>query len=213
MDRPQEPAPYVVDCWSCSNRFDALTAEWCSCLATERTLVCRGCGKCFCDAPRSWKQKFWSDAPKEMWDAKLEVHRRRPPRVNPPPNQAGRPLLLVVDDEPLIREAAARVAEREGFHVVVAEDGPEGIVAAKEYRPDVVLTDALMPRMDGREMCRRVKDDPRTGHAKIVVMTSLYKGQRYKSEALGEFGADAYLTKPLDAETLAKTLRGLKKVE
>ena len=82
---------------------------------------------------------------------------------------------------------------------------------AKEYRPDVVLTDALMPRMDGREMCRRLKDDPRTGHAKIIVMTSLYKGQRYKSEALTEFGADAYLQKPLEAETLAKTLRELKK--
>jgi CheY-like chemotaxis protein len=211
MDGTHEPVRYVIDCASCSHRFDALRAEWCSCLASERTLVCPACRKCFCNAPRPWKQRFWSDAPKEMWDAKLEVHRARPPRVNPPSNQAGRPLLLVVDDEPVIREAAARVAEREGFHVIVAEDGPEGIVTAKNYRPDVVLTDALMPRMDGREMCRRLKDDPRTGHAKIVVMTSLYKGQRYKSEALAEFGADAYLHKPLDAEVLAKTLRELKR--
>jgi CheY-like chemotaxis protein len=211
MDGPQESVRYVVDCSSCSHRFDALKADWCSCLATERTLVCPSCLKCFCASPRPWRQQFWSDAPKEMWDAKLKVHKHLPPRINPPPNQAGRPLLLVVDDEPVIREAAARVAEREGFHVIVAEDGPEGIVTAKEYRPDVVLTDALMPRMDGREMCRRLKDDPRTGHAKIVVMTSLYKGQRYKSEALAEFGADAYLHKPLEAETLAKTLRELKK--
>jgi CheY-like chemotaxis protein len=211
MDGPQEPVRYVVDCVSCSHRFDALKADWCSCLATERTLVCPSCLKCFCASPRPWRQHFWSEAPKEMWDAKLKVHKHIPPRVNPPPNQAGRPLLLVVDDEPVVREAAARVAEREGFHVIVAEDGPEGIVSAKEYRPDVVLTDALMPRMDGREMCRRLKDDPRTGHAKIVVMTSLYKGQRYKSEALAEFGADAYLVKPLEAETLAKTLRELKK--
>jgi CheY-like chemotaxis protein len=210
MDDPQESVRYVVDCASCSHRFDALKADWCSCLATERTLVCPSCLKCFCGAPRPWKQGFWSEAPQEMWDAKLKVHKHLPPRVNPPPNQAGRPLLLVVDDEPVIREAAARCAEREGFHVIVAEDGPEGIVTAKEYRPDVVLTDALMPRMDGREMCRRLKDDPRTGHAKIVVMTSLYKGQRYKSEALAEFGADAYLVKPLEAETLAKTLRELK---
>lgn len=211
MDAPHEPIRYVVACWGCGHRFDAVGAAWCSCVATERTLTCPSCGKCFCEAPRSWKQKFWSDAPKEMWDAKLEVHKHLPPRVNPPSNRVGRPLLLVVDDEPVIREAAARVAEREGFHVVVAEDGPEGIVAAKDYRPDVVLTDALMPRMDGREMCRRLKDDPRTGHARIVVMTSLYKGQRYRSEALNEFGADAYLHKPLEAKTLAKTLRELKK--
>jgi CheY-like chemotaxis protein len=211
MDETTERVRYIVDCPSCSNRFDALAAEWCSCLATERTLVCRGCSKCFCEAPRSWKQKFWSEAPREMWDAKLKVHRDIAPRVNPPPNEVGRPLLLVVDDEPVIREAAARVAEREGFHVIVAEDGPTGIVAAKEYRPDVVLTDALMPRMDGREMCRRLKDDPRTGHARVIVMTSLYKGQRYRSEALSEFGADAYLQKPLNAELLAKTLREQKK--
>jgi CheY-like chemotaxis protein len=210
VDDTPDPARYVVDCASCSHRFDALGAEWCSCLASERTLLCPGCGKCFCAAPRPWKQKFWGDAPKAMWDAKLKVHRHLAPRVNPPPDQAGRPLLLVVDDEPVIREAAARAAEREGFHVIVAGDGPEGIVAAKEYRPDIVVTDALMPRMDGREMCRRLKDDPRTGHAKIVVMTSLYKGQRYKSEAMGEFRADAYLHKPLDAETFARTLRELK---
>lgn len=205
-----EPVRYVVECASCSHRFDAARAEWCGCLTAERTLVCPACRKCFCSAPRVWKQKFWSEAPKELWDAKLALHRARPARVNPPPNVAGRPLLLVVDDEPVIREAAARVAEGEGFHVVVAEDGPSGIVTAKEYRPDVVLTDALMPRMDGREMCRRLKDDPRTGHAKVVVMTSLYKGQRYKSEALTSFGADAFLQKPLDAETLAKALRDLK---
>ena len=211
MDGPQQSARYVIDCASCSHRFDALRAEWCTCVATELTLVCPACLKCFCGAPRPWRQQFWSEAPKEMWDAKLKVHKHLPPRVNPPPNQAGHPLLLVVDDEPVVREAAARAAEREGFHVIVAEDGPEGIVMAKEYRPDVVLTDALMPRMDGREMCRRLKDDPRTGHARIVVMTSLYKGQRYKSEALAEFGADAYLVKPLEAETLAKTLRELKR--
>jgi CheY-like chemotaxis protein len=186
-------------------------SAWCTCLTSEKTLVCPACGKCFCTAPREWKLRFWSDAPKELWDAKLRVHRDVASRVNPPPNQAGRPLLLVVDDEPVIREAAARLAEREGFHVIVAGDGPEGIAIAKEYRPDVVLTDALMPRMDGREMCRRLKDDPRTGHAKVVVMTSLYKGQRYKSEALSEFGADAYPQKPLDVETCAKTLRELKK--
>ncbi len=203
----EEPPRYIVDCWSCHHRFDALKAEWCTCLASERTLVCPACRACFCQAPRGYRQQFWSEAPKPMWDAKLDVHGHLAVRVNPPPLSAGRPLLLVVDDEPVIREAAARVAERVGFHVVVAVDGPEGFATAKEYRPDVILTDALMPRMDGREMCRRLKDDPRTSHAKIVVMTSLYKGQKYKSEAFSEFGADAYVYKPLDAENLAKTLR------
>lgn len=211
MEGPGETGPYVVDCWSCGHRFDALRAQWCACVATEKTLVCPACKRCFCEAPRPWKQTFWSEAPKALWDLKLRVQLDRAPRVNPPPNVVGRPRLLVVDDEPVIREAAARVAEREGYHVIVAEDGPSGILAAHEYRPDVVVTDALMPRMDGREMCRRLKDDPRTGHARVVVMTSLYKGQRYRSEALDQYGADAYLSKPLDAELFAKTIRDLKK--
>jgi CheY-like chemotaxis protein len=63
--------------------------------------------------------------------------------------------------------------------------------------------------MEGREMCRLLKADPETREIKIIVMTSLYKGQKYRSEAMSEFGADGYLGKPLSPELLATTLRGL----
>jgi CheY-like chemotaxis protein len=104
---------------------------------------------------------------------------------------------------------AAEAAARLGFGVIEAPDGVEGKNLAKEYRPDVILTDALMPRLEGREMCRRLKADPETQDIKIIVMTSLYKGQRYRSEAMSEFGADGYLGKPIDPELLAKTLHEL----
>ena len=58
-------------------------------------------------------------------------------------------------------------------------------------------------------MCRRLKADPETRDIKVIVMTSLYKGQRYRSEAMANFGADGYLGKPLDPELLATTLRVL----
>ncbi len=58
-------------------------------------------------------------------------------------------------------------------------------------------------------MCRHLKADPETGDIKIIVMTSLYKGQRYRSEAMSSYGADGYLEKPLDPELLARTLREL----
>ena len=67
----------------------------------------------------------------------------------------------------------------------------------------------MMPGMDGFEVCRRLKADPETRDIKIVVMSSVYKGQRYRGEAMTDFGADGYLAKPLDPELLAKTLREL----
>ncbi len=211
MDPEQEALPplsYDVDCATCGTSFNALIAHWCSCLATERTLVCSGCGKCFCQAPRAYRQKFWSEAPPALWEAKLKEHRRpAEPVSNPPPESVRRPLLLIVDDEPGIRSMAAKAAARLGFGVIEAPDGVEGKNLARKYRPDVILTDALMPRLEGREMCRRLKADPETRDIKVIIMTSLYKGQRYRGEAMSNFGADGYLAKPLDPELLAKTLR------
>ncbi|MFI5120845.1 MAG: PleD family two-component system response regulator [Thermoanaerobaculia bacterium] len=211
---PEQPASsppsYYVDCVSCGTSFNALNVPWCSCLATERTLVCSLCGKCFCQAPRAYRQKFWSEAPPPLWEAKLkEHHRPAEPAPNPPPESVRRPLLLVVDDEAGIRHMAAKAAARLGFGVIEAGDGVEGKTLAKKYRPDIILTDALMPRLEGREMCRRLKADPETQDIKIIVMTSLYKGQRYRSEAMSNFGADGYLSKPLDPDLLASTLRSL----
>ena len=171
--------------------------------------MCSGCGKCFCQAPRAYHRKFWSEAPPALWEAKLKRHQPPELRTNPPPGSVSRPLLLVVDDEPGVRRMAAEAATRLGFGVIEARDGVEGKTLAKEYRPDVILTDALMPRLEGREMCRRLKADPETQDIKIIVMTSLYKGQRYRSEAMSEFGADGYLPKPLDPGLLATTLHEL----
>jgi CheY-like chemotaxis protein len=210
VEPTSSPSSYYVDCPTCGALFNALGADWCACLATERTLVCSHCGKCFCQAPRAYRQKFWSEAPPALWEAKLEEHRRpTAPPENPPPESVGRPLLLIVDDEPGIRRMAAKAAGRLGFSVIEAQDGVEGMDLARSYRPDVILTDALMPRLEGREMCRRLKVDPKTRDIKIVIMTSLYKGQRYRSEAISDFGADGYLGKPLDPDLLAKTLHEL----
>lgn len=209
-DRPSGPSSYYVDCASCGTPFNALGAAWCSCLAAERTLVCSGCGKCFCQAPRAYRQRFWGDAPPALWEAKLKEHRRpAAPPQNPPTESVRRPLLLIVDDEAGIRRMAAQTAERLGFGVIEAGDGVEGRNLARRYRPEVILTDALMPRLEGREMCRRIKDDPETRDIKVIIMTSLYKGQRYRSEAMTEFGADGYLAKPVAPELLATALRAL----
>ena len=73
-----------------------------------------------------------------------------------------------------------RIIERLGYGVAVAQDGVEGLAMARSYRPELVLTDAMMPKLDGREMGRLIKDDPELTGTKVVVITSLYTDSRYK---------------------------------
>src|SRR5579862_1014729 len=159
---------YSVNCVHCAQTFDALEAEWCSCLTTERTLACPHCGKCFCRGPAAYKRTFWSAAPKALWDRKFEEHNRgfeKPPPENP--DDLKRPLVLIVDDERDIRRIATRGVEGLGYGVLLGENGEEALELARRYRPDLVLTDALMPKMDGRELCKMIKGDPEIKGTKV----------------------------------------------
>jgi CheY-like chemotaxis protein len=206
----QEPR-YVVTCDSCRAPFDALAAVWCSCLATERTLACPSCGRCFCKAGASYKNRFWSAAPKELWDAKWCEHRQAVARWETPPEGAlaHGPLVLLVDDEEDIRRVATAVLRGLGCQVVLARDGVEGLALARALKPDLVLTDALMPHLDGREMCQQLKADPVTAGIPVVVMTALYTGVRYRMEGFKKYGANEYITKPVEATELSAVVQRL----
>jgi len=202
-----EAESYVVSCHKCQTPFDAGQASWCSCLVTERTFVCPSCGTCFCKAPIGYRQKFWSGAPKSVWDRKLEERREEfVPPTNPAPESVSRPMVLLVEDEKDIQRIAIRVIEGLGYGVVLATNGVEGLELTRQYRPDLVLTDALMPKMDGREMGRQIKENADTKDIKVVVMTALYTNVRYQQEAYRAFKVDDYLTKPLDVEQLRSVL-------
>jgi CheY-like chemotaxis protein len=199
---------YVVSCYNCQASFDALASSWCSCLVTRRTVVCSSCLTCFCKAPVSYRQKFWELAPQSMWNraiAEGATAFELPP--NPPPDELPRPLVLVVDDEEDIQRVAVRTIRSLGYGVVVAVNGMEGLELARKYRPDLVLADAFMPKLDGREMCLRLKTDPATSETKVVIMTGIYTAARYRSEAFREFRADDYLVKPLQFRELRDVLQ------
>jgi CheY-like chemotaxis protein len=202
-----DPASYVVQCHKCRLPFDALQASFCSCLVSERSLACPSCGACFCKAPLAYKSKLWSAAPKQLWDRKLEERREEfVPPPNPAPDAVTRPLVLVVDDEKDIQRVAVRVIEGLGYGVLLAPNGIEALELVKRYKPELVLTDALMPKLDGREMGRRIKEDPETADVKVVVMTALYTQVKYQTEAYKTFKVDDYLTKPLETEQLRAVL-------
>ncbi len=209
-ETPLQGHSFVVPCFSCQAPFDALAAAWCGCLTSKRTLVCPACRNCFCKATTVYKQGFWEKAPQEMWDRTMADRRAIfDPPPNPPPAAVRRPLVLVVDDEPDILRATLLALEELGYGAVLARDGLEGIQLASRYRPDLVLADAFMPKLDGREMCRRLKSSPATSQLKIVIMTAVYTAARYRSEAFREFQADDYLSKPLDLKDLRAVLKRL----
>lgn len=205
MDGPSER--HEAACHRCQATFDALQAAWCSCLVTERTLVCPHCQSCFCQAPAPYKNAFWSKAPRSLWDRKFaEHHSDFSPRPNPDPADAVRPLVLVVDDEPDILRVAMRTIEALGYGVIHARNGEDGLALVRRYRPDLVLADALMPRLDGREMCRLIRQDPDVAETPVVVMTALYTAVKYQTQGFAQFRASDYLAKPLDAEKLGALL-------
>jgi two-component system alkaline phosphatase synthesis response regulator PhoP len=117
------------------------------------------------------------------------------------------PLILLVDDEPNIRETVSFILEMEGFRVVTASDGEEAITQVRRLEPPVVLLDAMLPRRDGFDVCRTIKTDPALAGTKVVMLTAL--GQKTDQERAMAAGADYYVTKPFDEEELLALLAKL----
>lgn len=113
-----------------------------------------------------------------------------------------KPVVLMVDDDRVIHVIAARVLAAMPVTLVHAHNGAEALEMAMELRPDLIVTDALLPKLDGRELCRKVKTSPGMQGCKVAIMTALYKGARYRNEAFHTFLADEYLEKPLTPEKL-----------
>ena len=108
----------------------------------------------------------------------------------------GRRLVLVVDDEKEIRLLVQKTLEARGFAVEVAEDGAEALAKAEALVPDLVLLDAMLPKVHGFEACRRLKSSPRTRHVPVIMMTAIYRGWRFAQDARETYGAEDYVEKP-----------------
>jgi CheY-like chemotaxis protein len=122
-----------------------------------------------------------------------------------------RPIILVVDDDKVVHLVISRALQ--GFHgtVLYADNGATALAVAMKVIPDLVITDALMPGLDGRELARAIKTTPETSRCTVAVMTGLYKGVRYRAEAIRDFQVDEYLEKPVRAEqirTLVASVEG-----
>lgn len=111
--------------------------------------------------------------------------------------------VLVVDDEPNILLSLEFILEEEGFDVKTATDGEEALDAVGGFGPDVVLLDVAMPRKDGYEVCRILKEQG-SGAPRVIMLTA--KGQPLERKKGLEVGADAYVTKPFHSDDLVRTI-------
>jgi two-component system alkaline phosphatase synthesis response regulator PhoP len=116
--------------------------------------------------------------------------------------------LLIVDDEAHIRmllEQTLEELEDEGVEFFTAENGEEALAIIQEEKPQMVFLDVMMPKMNGMEVCRRVKKELALDNVFIVLLTA--KGQEMDRQRGQEVGADLYMTKPFDPETILTKAR------
>jgi CheY-like chemotaxis protein len=111
-------------------------------------------------------------------------------------------LVMIVDDDPNARDLLATTVRREGYRVIEATDGESALALAREWHPDVVTLDVLMPRLDGWAVLTAIKSDPELAETPVIIVTVL--ADRGIAVSLG---AAEFLTKPVDRARLAATIR------
>jgi DNA-binding response OmpR family regulator len=107
--------------------------------------------------------------------------------------------ILIVDDEPDILAVTVTRLETSGYEVLMAKDGEEALKLLKKSKPDLILLDLLLPKMQGDELCKKLKSDVKFKHMPIILFTASIIRVPAKVE---EMGADDYILKPFEPEEL-----------
>ena len=133
------------------------------------------------------------------------------PALENGPESSGRPLspgkILIIDDDPNIRKILARFLSAEDYEVDTASDGFGAGARVMDFKPDLLVLDLIMPGMDGFEVCKRIKKNPRTSHIKVLAITGYDDGEN--RARIMKAGADGYMAKPIEMESLLKEVEGL----
>lgn len=148
-----------------------------------------------------------SDAPAEMGAvAEMTTHELSAPATGPVQGLRTQNIVMVVDDSLTVRRVTQRLLTREGYQVVLAKDGVDALEQLQSITPDVMLVDIEMPRMDGFDLTRNVRDDERTRQIPIIMITSR-TAAKHRNYAL-ELGVNEYLGKPYQEDQLLDLIAG-----
>ena len=115
--------------------------------------------------------------------------------------------ILIVDDEPNIVISLEFLMMREGHEVHVARDGEAGLVAVRNHRPDLVVLDVMMPKLDGFSVLASIRADPDLARTRVLMLTA--KGREAEREKGLTLGADAYMPKPFSTRELVDRVKEL----
>lgn len=117
------------------------------------------------------------------------------------------PKILLVEDNEMNRDMLSRRLQRKGYSIVMAHDGEQGLMLASSEHPDLILMDISLPKMDGWEVTRRLKDNPETRHIPVIALTAhALSTDRQKAF---EIGCDDYDTKPVEFGRLSEKIEHL----
>ena len=108
--------------------------------------------------------------------------------------------ILIADDRPEVVELVRVILEGEDYEIVDASNGKEALKKARLEKPDLVLLDVVMPKMDGFEVCRKLRKDPQTQEIPIIMLTA--KGKEVDKEKARQLGVRDYITKPFSPSAL-----------
>jgi class 3 adenylate cyclase len=121
------------------------------------------------------------------------------------------PRILVVDDNPANVDILQARLVANGYEILTASDGEQALQAIREHQPDLVLLDVMMPKLDGIEVCRRVRADPSIPFVPIILVTA--KSEPKDVVAALEAGGDEYLTKPVDQAALVARVKSMLRIK
>ena len=117
--------------------------------------------------------------------------------------------ILIVEDDPNLVKAITIRLEAKDFKTIVAIDGEEGLAKAFGEKPDLIILDVMLPKMDGFTVCRKLKIDKQYKNIPIIMLTAKFQPDDVKFGM--EMGADAYITKPFDSQVMIAKIEELLK--
>ncbi len=109
-------------------------------------------------------------------------------------------VILIVEDDPKSLKLTRDLLQVSGYTTIEATDGEQGVELVKEWKPDLILMDIMMPKMDGYTACQAIKTDKATAGTPVVMLTAM--GYELNKELAKRMGADGYITKPFSRQEL-----------
>lgn len=114
--------------------------------------------------------------------------------------------IVLVDDDKVTLRLLEHMLEKAGFEIFTASDGSEAWKLIQEKSPHIVISDILIPQLDGFALTKKIKQDPQLKNVKVILMSAVYKDQKFRAD-IREAGADYFIVKPVDTKDLLVVLK------